>query len=30
MEAGVLYLGKLTMNGRRHNGRVRLDHDSCI
>jgi hypothetical protein len=30
MEAGLLYLGKLTMNGRRHNGRVRLDYDSCI
>ena len=30
MEAGSLYLGKLTLDGRRHAGRVRLDHDSCI
>ena len=30
IEAGALHLGKLTLNGRRHDGRVRLDHDSCI
>ena len=30
MEAGSLYLGKLTLDGRRHAGRVRLDHDGCI
>ena len=30
IEAGALYLGKLTLNGQRHDGRVRLDHDSCI
>ena len=30
MEAGSLYLGKLTLDGRRHAGRVRLDHDNCI
>ena len=27
---GALHLGKLTLNGRRHDGRVRLDQDSCI
>ncbi len=30
IEAGALYLGKLTLSGRRHDGRVRLDQDSCI
>ena len=30
IEADALYLGKLTLNGRRHDGRVRLDQDSCI
>ena len=30
IEAGALHLGKLTLNGRRHDGRVRLDQDSCI
>ena len=29
IEADALYLGKLTLNGRRHDGRVRLDHDRC-
>lgn len=30
MEAGLLYLAELTLDGRHHAGRVRLDHDSCI
>ena len=30
IEGGALHLGKLTLNGRRHDGRVRLDQDSCI
>ena len=30
IESGALYLGKLTLNGRRHDGRVRLDYDTCI
>jgi hypothetical protein len=30
MEAGSLYLAELTLDGRHHAGRVRLDHDSCI
>ena len=30
IEAGALHLGKLTLNGRRHDGLVRLDQDSCI
>ena len=30
IEAGALYLGKLKLNGRLHDGRIRLDHDSCI
>ena len=30
IEAGALYLGKLKLNGRLHDGRIRLDRDSCV
>ena len=30
IEAGALYLGKLKLNGQLHDGRIRLDHNSCI